>query len=39
MSIFWFCKNKCISEKDYLTSIKVWNGFKMNTISDYHDLI
>ena len=30
-------KDKCISEKDYLHAISVWNAFKMNTIGDYHD--
>ena len=28
-------KNECISEKDYLKAIGVWNVFKMNTMSDY----
>ena len=31
-------KNGCINEKDYLHAIGVWNVFKMNTMSDYHDL-
>ena len=31
-------KDKCISEKDYLQAINVWNTFKMNTMGDYHDL-
>ena len=31
-------KEKCISEKDYLHVINVWNVFKMNTMGDYHDL-
>ena len=31
-------KDEYISEKDYLTSIDVWNVFKMNTMGDYHDL-
>ena len=31
-------KNECISKKDYLHSIIVWNVFKMNTMSDYNDL-
>ena len=30
-------KDECISEKDYLHTAKVWNKFKMNTMSDYHD--
>ena len=31
-------KYECISEKDYLHAIDVWNVFKMNTMGDYHDL-
>ena len=31
-------KYRCVSEKDYLKGINVWNLFKMNTMSDYHDL-
>ena len=31
-------KDECISEKDYLHSIVVWNVFKMNTMGDYHDI-
>ena len=31
-------KDECISEKDYLHIINVWNMFKMNTTVDYHDL-
>ena len=31
-------KDECISEKDYSHAIDVWNMFKMNTMSDYHDL-
>ena len=31
-------KNECITEKDYLHAIDVWNVFKMNTMGDYHDL-
>ena len=31
-------KDECISEKDYLGAIDVWNMFKMNMMSDYHDL-
>ena len=30
-------KGECISEKGYLTSIDVWNVFKINTMGDYHD--
>ena len=31
-------KDRCISEKDYIKAIHVWNVFKMNTTGDYHDL-
>ena len=31
-------KDECISKKYYLHAINVWNVFKMNTMSDYHDL-
>ena len=31
-------KDECISEKDYLHIINVWNMFKMNTTVDYRDL-
>ena len=31
-------KEECISEKDYLRAIDVWNVFKMNKMGDYHDL-
>ena len=31
-------KGKCISEKDYLKADNIWNVFKMNTMSGYHDL-
>ena len=31
-------KDECISEKDYLHAINVWNVFKINTIVDYQDL-
>ena len=36
----FFCslKDECISEKDYLHAIDVWNVFKMNTMGDFHDL-
>ena len=30
-------KNECISKKDYLCAIDVWNVFKLNTMGDYHD--
>ena len=35
---FSYLKDKCISEKDYLYAINVWNTFKMNKMGDYHDL-
>ena len=31
-------KDECISEKDYLHAINVWNMFKVNKMGDYHDL-
>ena len=31
-------KDVCISEKDYLKAVDIWNVFKMNSIGDYHDL-
>ena len=31
-------KDKCMIEKDYLKADNIWNVFKMNTMSDYHDL-
>ena len=31
-------KDECISEKDYIHAINIWNMFKMNTMGDYHDL-
>ena len=31
-------KDECISEKDYLHAIDIWNVFKMNAMGDYHDL-
>ena len=31
-------KDECISEKDYLKDVDFWNIFKMNSMSDYHDL-
>ena len=30
-------KDKCVSEKDYLHVINVWNAFEMKTMGDYHD--
>ena len=37
-NFFSSLKDECISEKDYLHAINVWNMFKMNTMGDYHDL-
>ena len=31
-------KDECISERDYLHAINIWNTFKMNKIGYYHDL-
>ena len=31
-------KDECISEKDYSHAIDAWNVFKLNTMSDCHDL-
>ena len=31
-------KDECISEKDYLKAIDVWNVFEINAMGDYHDL-
>ena len=31
-------KHECISEKNYLRAIDVWNMLRMNTMGDYHDL-
>ena len=31
-------KHECISEKDYLKAVDVWNVLKINTMGDYHDL-
>ena len=31
-------KDKCISEKDHLHAITLWNVFKMNTMGYYRDL-
>ena len=31
-------KDACISEKDYLKAVDVWNVLKINTMGDYHDL-
>ena len=32
-------KDECISRKDYLHAINVWNVFKMSAMGDYHDFI
>ena len=37
-NVFGSLKDECISEKDYLKATNIWNGFKMNTMVDYHDL-
>ena len=34
---FSFLKDECISEKDYLHAINVWNTFKFYAMGDYHD--
>ena len=31
-------KDKCISEKNHLHAVTVWNEFKMKSLGDYHDL-
>ena len=31
-------KDECISEKDFLHVIDVWNMLKRKTMRDYHDL-
>ena len=31
-------KDECISEKDYLNALDIWNVFKMNSMGDYNDL-
>ena len=31
-------QDECISEKDYLKAVDIWNVFKMNSVGDYHDL-
>ena len=31
-------KDKLIDEKEYQKAINVWNGFKIKTLSEYHDL-
>ena len=37
-NFFSSLKDECISEKDYLHAINIWNVFKMNKMGDYHDL-
>ena len=29
-------KDECVSEKNYLHTVKIWNKFKMNTMGNYH---
>ena len=31
-------KDECVSEEDYHTTNNIWNVFRINTESDYHDL-
>ena len=31
-------KDECISEKDYLKALDIWNVFKINSMGGYHDL-
>ena len=35
---FSFLRIECISQKDYLRVINVWNVFNMNTMVEYKDL-
>ena len=35
---FSFLKDECISKKDYLKAVDVWNVFKINSMGDYHHL-
>ena len=35
---FTSLKDECISEKEYQNANDIWNVFKMNSISDYHNL-
>ena len=35
---FSYLKDECISQKDYLHAIGIWEMFKMNTMGDYHDV-
>ena len=34
---FSFLKDECLSVKDYQRANNIWNVFKMNTTSQYHD--
>ena len=36
--IYSSLKDKCVSEKNYLHAVNVWNAFKIKTMGDYHDL-
>ena len=36
-NFFSSLNDECIGKKDYQRATHVWNMFKMNTISDYHD--
>ena len=36
--VFSSLKDKCVSEKDSLKAINIWNVFKVNTMGNYHDL-
>ena len=31
-------KDECISEKEYLKAVDIWNVFKMASMGNYHDL-
>ena len=31
-------RDECISDKDFLDAVNVWNMFKMKTMGNYHDL-
>ena len=31
-------KDECISEKEYLKAVDVWNVFRINSMGGYHDL-
>ena len=37
-NFFSSLKDEYISEKDYDRANNIWNGFKMNSMDDYHDL-